>query len=163
MKMENINREFFDEYTKLDNLCRQMFNSERGVSSYIEAMESTPSSKSRNVPEWGSDLKMLKQYRHIRNELAHSTGAFHRDICFSYDITWIKMFYNRIIKRKDPLGVLFSISKKGGSQKKNTIAKRSVNVKGKSKKKTGKKIDKKAVVLGFIMIMIAIILINYFT
>ena len=60
--MENLNRQFFDEYTKLDNLCRQMFNSEKGVTSYIEAMESTPAAKSRNVPEWGSDLKMLKQY-----------------------------------------------------------------------------------------------------
>ena len=160
--MENLNRQFFDEYTKLDNLCRQMFNSEKGVTSYIEAMESTPAAKSRNVPEWGSDLKMLKQYRHIRNELAHSTGAFHRDICFSYDITWIKMFYNRITKQKDPLGILFSISQKKAGSKKNTSVKKHVTVKGKNRKKSKKDIDMKAVGIGFVLIMIAIILINFF-
>jgi hypothetical protein len=73
-------------------------------------MESTPYKKRNNIPDWDSDLKMLKQYRHIRNNLAHTPGEFHRDICVQYDITWIQMFYERILKRKDPLALLFKQS-----------------------------------------------------
>lgn len=105
--MENYNREFFDEYTRLDNVCRQMFNTEKGVTEYINSMESTAYAKSRGVPDWDSDLRMLKQYRHIRNRLAHTPGAFRQDICVQYDVTWIMMFRERILKRKDPLAVLF--------------------------------------------------------
>lgn len=132
--MKNYNRAFFDEYTKLDNLCRQMFNSSKGVTQYIESMESTSYKKRCNIPDWDSDLKMLKQYRHIRNNLAHTPGEFHRDICVQYDITWIQMFYERITKRKDPLALLFKqsnihngnkkpivISKKKRRKKKNNV------------------------------------------
>lgn len=132
--MKNYNRAFFDEYTKLDNLCRQMFNSSKGVTQYIESMESTSYKKRCNIPDWDSDLKMLKQYRHIRNNLAHTPGEFHRDICVQYDITWIQLFYERITKRKDPLALLFKqsnihngnkkpivISKKKRRKKKNSI------------------------------------------
>ena len=108
--MKNYNRAFFDEYTKLDELCRQMFNSSKGITQYIESMESTSPAKARNIPDWESDLKMLKQYRHIRNNLAHTPGEFHRDICVQYDITWIQFFYDRIVKRKDPLALLFKQS-----------------------------------------------------
>ena len=108
--MEKLNREFYDEYTRLDNLCRQMFNSDRGVSDYIEAMKNTPHSKAVKVKDWDSDLKMLKHYRHIRNYLAHTTGAFHQEVCLPYDITWVKGFYSRIMKQKDPLSLLFSTS-----------------------------------------------------
>lgn len=116
--MKNYNRAFFDEYTKLDDLCRQMFNSKVGVTQYIESMESTTAAKARNIPDWESDLKMLKQYRHIRNNLAHTPGEFHRDICVQYDVTWIQMFYERIVKRKDPLALLFKQSNVHNTAKK---------------------------------------------
>jgi hypothetical protein len=156
--MEKLNREFFDKYTALDNLCKQMFNAEKGVSSYIEAMESTSSSKSRNIPDWNSDLKMLKQYRHMRNELAHSTGAFHREVCVTYDVTWIEMFYERIKTRKDPLALLFKQSKQK-STKKTTIG-------AKKKKRKGKLNDgvfdtKLIVGIAFALILL-IVIINFF-
>ena len=126
--MEKLNREFYDEYTRLDNLCRQMFNSDRGVSDYIEAMKNTPHGKAVKVKDWDSDLKMLKHYRHIRNYLAHTAGAFHQEVCLPYDITWVKGFYSRIMKQKDPLSLLFSTSsgrsvkgkKRGNTKKKKT-------------------------------------------
>ncbi len=119
--MNNYNRAFFDEYTKLDNLCRQMFNSKVGVTQYIESMESTEFGKRSKIPDWDSDLKMLKQYRHIRNNLAHTPGEFHRDICVQYDVTWIQMFYERIVKRKDPLALLFKQSNMHKGKKKTIV------------------------------------------
>ena len=40
--MDNIEILFFEEYKKLDNLCKDLFKSDRGVSQYIEEMECTP-------------------------------------------------------------------------------------------------------------------------
>lgn len=128
--MEKLNHQFYDEYTKLDELCRQMFNSDKGVTEYIEAMKNTPHSKAVKVKDWDSDLNMLKHYRHIRNYLAHTTGAFHQEVCLPYDITWIKGFYSRILKQKDPLSLLFSASSNGNAKGKKY---------GGSKKKKSKK------------------------
>ena len=122
--MEKLNREFFDEYTKLDGLCKMMLNSPKGISGYIESMYNVPLNKSRLVKEWDSDLKMLKQYRRIRNELAHSVGAFHREICVRYDITWIKQFQTRIKKKTDPLSLLFKASQQKQRSKKKKKAQR---------------------------------------
>ena len=133
--MKNYNRAFFDEYMKLDDLCRQMFNSSKGITQYIEAMESTSAAKSRNIPDWESDLKMLKQYRHIRNNLAHTPGEFHRDICVQYDVTWIQLFYERIEKRKDPLALLFK-----QSNVHNTVKKPVVVTKKKKRRKKKKSV-----------------------
>lgn len=117
--MEKLNREFFDEYTALDDICRLMLNSNKGVTGYIDRMVNTPRSKSQKVREWESDLKMLKQYRHIRNTLAHTVGAFHQNICVRYDITWIKNFQGRIKRRTDPLSLAVKAaqSKKGGKSR----------------------------------------------
>ena len=131
--MESINRMFFDEYTKLDNLCRQMFASDNsGVTAYIEAMASTPYAKRCNIPDWDSDLKMLKQYRHIRNHFAHTTGAFHEELCVQYDVTWIKNFTSRILTQKDPLALLFKMSR--SKNNKNNTSKHHSHKKSKKKK-----------------------------
>lgn len=70
--MDNIEILFFEEYKKLDNLCKDLFKSDRGVSQYIEEMECTPLSKSRLVELWQNDYKMLKHVRWIRNNIAHN-------------------------------------------------------------------------------------------
>lgn len=70
--MDNIEILFFEEYKKLDNLCKDLFKSDRGVSQHIEEMECTPLSKSRLVESWQDDYKMLKHVRWIRNNIAHN-------------------------------------------------------------------------------------------
>lgn len=155
--MKNYNRAFFDEYTKLDDLCRQMFNSSKGVTQYIESMESTPHKKRNNIPDWDSDLKMLKQYRHIRNNLAHTPGEFHRDICVQYDITWIQMFYEQILKRKDPLALLFKQSNIHNTAKKPIVI--TQKKKRRKKKKSVLSEDMRTLLLIGIAILAIIIII----
>lgn len=95
---------FLQSYKRLDNLCKDVCRSDRGVSSYIEAMERIPSGAVR-VPGWKDDYYKLKHYRYIRNKIVHDVGAEEAVLCSAADIVWIDRFYNRILNRQDPLSV----------------------------------------------------------
>lgn len=101
--MDNIEILFFEEYKKLDNLCKDLFKSDRGVSQYIEEMECTPLSKSRLVESWQDDYKMLKHVRWIRNNIAHNNEC---SGCSKSDVKSVKDFYKKIINQKDPFSVI---------------------------------------------------------
>lgn len=104
--MEEQNRIFFDEYTRLDNLCRDLYRTDAGVTSYIENMKSTPWREAHNVRGWEDDLKQLHHLRHIRNHLAHTPGAFCQAFCTQEDIYWVDNFYQRLLSRTDPIALL---------------------------------------------------------
>lgn len=101
--MDNIEILFFEEYKKLDNLCKDLFKSDRGVSQYIEEMECTPFTKSRLVESWQDDYKMLKYVRWIRNNIAHNNDY---SGCNKSDVKSVKDFYKKIINQKDPFSVI---------------------------------------------------------
>ena len=101
--MDNIEILFFEEYKKLDNLCKDLFKSDRGVSQYIEEMECTPFTKSRLVESWQDDYKMLKHARWIRNNIAHNNEC---SGCSKSDVKSVKDFYKKIINQKDPFSVI---------------------------------------------------------
>lgn len=101
--MDNIEILFFEEYKKLDNLCKDLFKSDRGVSQYIEEMECTPFTKSRLVESWQDDYKMLKHVRGIRNNIAHNNDY---SGCNKSDVKSVKDFYQKIINQKDPFSVI---------------------------------------------------------
>lgn len=101
--MDNIEILFFEEYKKLDNLCKDLFKSDRGVSQYIEEMECTPFTKSRLVESWQDDYKMLKHVRWIRNNIAHNNDY---SGCNKSDVKSVKDFYQKIINQKDPFSVI---------------------------------------------------------
>ena len=101
--MDNIEILFFEEYKKLDNLCKDLFKSDRGVSQYIEEMECTPFTKSRLVESWQGDYKMLKHVRWIRNNIAHNNEC---SGCSKSDVKSVKDFYKKIINQKDPFSVI---------------------------------------------------------
>ena len=101
--MDNIEILFFEEYKKLDNLCKDLFKSDRGVSQYIEEMECTPLSESRLVESWQDDYKMLKHVRWIRNNIAHNNEC---SGCSKSDVKSVKDFYKKIINQKDPFSVI---------------------------------------------------------
>lgn len=101
--MDNIEILFFEEYKKLDNLCKDLFKSDRGVSQYIEEMECTPFTKSRLVESWQDDYKMLKHVRWIRNNIAHNNEC---SGCNKSDVKSVKDFYKKIINQKDPFSVI---------------------------------------------------------
>lgn len=101
--MDNIEILFFEEYKKLDNLCKDLFKSDRGVSQYIEEMECTPFTKSRLVESWQDDYKMLKHVRWIRNNIAHNNDY---SGCNKSDVKSVKDYYKKIINQKDPFSVI---------------------------------------------------------
>ena len=40
--MNNTENRFFEQYKKLDNLCKDLLNNNQGVSAYIKEMEKIP-------------------------------------------------------------------------------------------------------------------------
>lgn len=70
--MNTINYLFFEEYKRLSILCNDIYNSQTGLTDYINDLKSISSSLS---PQYASDLKMLIHLRSIRNQLAHQEGA----------------------------------------------------------------------------------------
>ncbi len=101
--MLEINMRFQEEYLRLDALCREFFDSKRGVSLYIEHMDTTPEKEQKQIEGWDRDYRSLKHMRHIRNKLAHEVDALDMHLCKEKDIEWIRTFYNRIMDETDPL------------------------------------------------------------
>ena len=98
---------FFEEYKSLDNLCKDILESEKGVSEYIERMEKEERGR-MIVADWDRDYKKLKSMRYIRNKLAHDDGAYESDLCTDKDIAWVSDFQTRIMSEEDPLTVLYN-------------------------------------------------------
>lgn len=103
--MYNLDYLFLEEYKRLDKLCREMYLSEKGVTSYINDMKSISSSQSGCVQNWDADFKKLIELRHIRTQLAHDVGTLNSNICSKADVLWLQEFYNRIMSQTDPLSL----------------------------------------------------------
>lgn len=101
--MNTLNYTFFEEYKLLENLCRDMYHTNTGVTSYIDDMMNTPWRNRCNIANWESDLIQLKRIRSLRNQLAHTEGTFMEDVCTEKDIQFVKDFYQRIIDGTDQL------------------------------------------------------------
>ena len=101
--MNDIENRFFEQYKKLDNLCKDLLNSKQGVSTYIAQMENTPAFERRYVNSWDSDYKMLKHITWVRNDIAHSD---YQSECTEGDIAYARNFYTRIMKQEDPFSII---------------------------------------------------------
>lgn len=95
---------FMTSYKKLEQICRDITGADRPVSAYIDAMRETTQG-ARYVPGWEEDLKQLKHYRWVRNQIVHETGKTEENMCTSLDVVWIDNFYNRILNQTDPLAL----------------------------------------------------------
>ncbi len=104
--MASINERFMEEYKRLDKLCREAYNTEKGVTTYIDAMKAVSAEKSRAVSGWNSDLSRLISLRHMRNQFAHDVGTVASALCNEDDIEWLKAFHARIMDTRDPLALL---------------------------------------------------------
>ena len=93
---------FIDSYKHLEKLWGEVLNDERKLSAYIDEMISKPRG-SYLVRGWDDDLKQLKHYRHIRNQIAHEPGCSEDNMCDLEDACWLDNFYNRIMNQTDPL------------------------------------------------------------
>ncbi len=88
---------FIENYKRLDNLCKQVLNSETGVTTYINRLEAI---KDRGFL---TEYKKLKTYRHIRNQIVHDNNVSEKNLCTKQDVVWLKQFHDRIINKTDPL------------------------------------------------------------
>ena len=95
---------FIDSYKRLEKLCSEIYNDNHGVSSYIDEMVNTPIGV-RYVPGWDDDLKQLKHYRWVRNQIVHDPGCSEENMCEYGDAQWLDNFRSRIMSANDPLAL----------------------------------------------------------
>lgn len=95
---------FIDSYKHLEKLCGEILNDDRRVSAYIDEMLNTPRG-SFYVRTWDDDLKKLKHYRWVRNQISHEPGCSESNMCKPEDELWLNNFYYRILNQTDPLSL----------------------------------------------------------
>lgn len=103
--------QFINSYKKLEKLCNEKYNTEHGVSIYIEEMTKHKDGY-KLVPTWHQDLKQLKHYRWLRNKIVHDVDANEESLCKKSDETWINNFTKRIANSNDPLSIYKQNKKK---------------------------------------------------
>lgn len=96
---------FMDSYKRLEKLCGEILGKDRPpVSAYIDEMKSL-SNGSLYVRNWEEDLKNLKHYRWVRNQISHEPGCSEENMCEPEDARWLDRFYSRIMNQTDPLAL----------------------------------------------------------
>lgn len=88
----------------LEKLCSDIYGDNHGVSTYIDEMLNKPRG-SYLVRGWDDDLKQLKHYRWVRNQIVHEPGCSEENMCEIVDAEWIDAFYSRIMNQTDPLAM----------------------------------------------------------
>lgn len=128
--MNQMDYIFFEEFKTLDNLCRDIYGTTQGVTGYINDMERVPWGNSHFVTNWETDLKRLRELRHLRNHLAHTSGSFDDEYCTQEDIEWVRSFYKRILNQTDPMALLRKIlkSERQNPRQRNQISRASVQM-----------------------------------
>ena len=91
---------FIDSYKRLEKLCSEIYGN--GVKSYIEEMYNNPMG-SRYVTGWDEDLKRLKHYKWVRNQISHEPDCTEDNMCEHSDAEWLDNFRSRIMSGSDPL------------------------------------------------------------
>lgn len=108
--MDNLNYDFFDEFKKLDKLCKEMYGKDTGnklgVTLYIEDMEKHDGIGRVKVIGWSDNYRRLKHIRHLRNALAHSNVSFSSNLCTQADLDFVRLFYSKMLDSSDPISAL---------------------------------------------------------
>lgn len=101
---------FIESYKHLEKLCGEVLNDDRRISAYIDEMINTPRG-SYLVRGWDDDLKQLKHYRWVRNQIAHEPDCTEQNMCEPCDTVWLDDFYSRIMNQTDPLALYSKATK----------------------------------------------------
>lgn len=104
--MNNNILEFLEAYKNLDDFCKQILSSDRGISKYIDEMNHE-SLGPEKVDCWEKDYKQLKKMRWIRNQLVHEINSFQENLINAEDIEWLITFRSRIMECTDPFSLLY--------------------------------------------------------
>lgn len=105
IKIDTLNLAFLEEYKRLDKLCCDMYNSEKGITSYIDDLKSISKGQATGCTNYDDDLKHLIKLRRIRNRLSHEVGTLNEKMCTSDDVKWLEAFRKRILASQDPLAL----------------------------------------------------------
>ena len=95
---------FLESYKRLERLCRDVMADDRRVSAYIDEMIRLTDGSWR-VSGWDRDLKQLKHYRWVRNQIVHEPDCSEETMCGPEDVRWIEDFHARIMNQTDPLAL----------------------------------------------------------
>ena len=114
----------FDKYKSVDNICRDMFSSQSGISQYITEMEQNSFLGQSTVPSWDGDYRRLKRIRWLRNQIAHESSATD---CNEEDVLWLEEFHHRLLMCQDPLALLGKV--KANSRQLNSPSQRNYDLK----------------------------------
>lgn len=101
---------FMEAYKHLEKLCGEILNNDRCISAYIDELMTT-NNGSYLVKNWDSDLKQLKHYRWIRNQIVHNPNCTEQNMCEPGDAEWLEKFYTRIMQQSDPLALYLKTTK----------------------------------------------------
>lgn len=101
---------FIESYKHLEKICGEIMNDDRRLSAYIDEMLRKPNS-AFYVNGWNDDLKQLKHYRWVRNQIAHEPGCTEQNMCEPSDTIWLDNFYARIMNQTDPLALYYQATK----------------------------------------------------
>lgn len=93
---------FIDSYKSLEKLCSEIYGNNHGVSTYIDNMIAVHDGP-YYVSGWEEDLKQLKHYRWVRNQIVHEPNRSEENMCELSDTRWIHNFHSRIMAERDPL------------------------------------------------------------
>lgn len=108
--MTDTEQEYFDEYKRLDNLCKDMFSVPNGVTTYIETMSECYADACRIVRGWKEEYKKIKYLRHLRNRIVHDSE---QTDCSRADISAVREFYKSLLNQEDPLALYRKAKSKG--------------------------------------------------
>ena len=93
--------EFMQSYKHLEKLCGEIYGPDR-IKAYIAHMEACPQG-ARYVSSWQADLRQLRHYQWMRNQIAHNVCCTEENMCSQEDLQWLDDFYMRILSGQDPL------------------------------------------------------------
>lgn len=153
---------FIDSYKRLEKLCSEVYGDNHGVSAYIDEMVNK-SDGSYCVSGWNEDLKQLKHYRWVRNQIVHEPNCSEENMCTPEDTQWINNFHSRIMSANDPLAQYRKIKRRSEVQrtKLNDICEQSVYIDTQLEKTSHKPAGCFAFIIGIILLAaVAVLVLN---
>ena len=151
---------FIDSYKRLEKLCSEVYGDNHGISAYIDEMVKN-SDGSYCVSGWNEDLKQLKHYRWLRNQIVHEPNCTEDNMCTPADTQWINAFHSRIMSANDPLARYRKTKRRSEIQRKNQneTGKQSVVMESQYEKTSNKSVGCFVFAIGIILVAIVAVLV----
>ena len=98
-----MNNRFLEQYKRADNICRDIYENDSGVTNYINLMRDAKDYKDGEIDGWDATLKTLLRLRSVRNKLTHEVGTLDMELCNGDDVLWLEEFCDSLLAATDPL------------------------------------------------------------